>query len=36
MSADELRRQTEEKFGAEPGFQPIDEFYAAQRRRLGE
>jgi len=35
-SADDMRRQTVEQFGSEPGFGPIDEFYAAHRRRLGE
>jgi catechol 2,3-dioxygenase-like lactoylglutathione lyase family enzyme len=32
----ELRRQTVEQFRNEPGFVPIDEFYAAHRRRLGD
>lgn len=32
----DLRRQTEEQFRNEPGFAPIEEFYAAHRRRLGE
>jgi catechol 2,3-dioxygenase len=36
MSEDELRRQTKEQFGAEPGFESIDAFYAAHRRRLGD
>ena len=36
MSEEELRRQTEQQFRAEPGFRPMDEFYAEQRRRLGE
>jgi catechol 2,3-dioxygenase len=36
LSEEELRRQTEEQFGNEPGFRPIEEFYADHRRRLGE
>jgi catechol 2,3-dioxygenase len=36
MSEEELRRRTEEQFGSEPGFGPIEEFYARHRRRLGE
>ncbi len=36
MSEDELRRQTEEQFGGEPGFRPMAEFYAEHRRRHGE
>ena len=36
MSEDELRRATEEQFGGEPEFKPIEEFYAEHRRRLGE
>jgi catechol 2,3-dioxygenase len=36
VSEDELRRQTEEEFGDEPGFMPAEEFYAAHRRRHGE
>jgi catechol 2,3-dioxygenase len=36
MSEEELRRRTEEQFGGTRGFQPIDEFYAAHRRRFGE
>ncbi len=36
LSEDELRRQTEEQFGGEPGFQPMEDYYAARRRRLGD
>jgi catechol 2,3-dioxygenase len=36
MSEEELRRQTEELFGNEPGFRPMEEFYAEHRSRLGE
>jgi catechol 2,3-dioxygenase len=36
MSEDDLRRQTAEQFGREPGFRPIGEFYAEHRRRHGE
>jgi len=36
MSEAELRRRTEEQFKDEPDFRPMDEFYAAHRRRLGE
>jgi catechol 2,3-dioxygenase len=36
MSEAELRRQTEEQFKGEPGFRPIEQFYAEHRRRLGE
>ena len=36
MTEDELRHQTEEQFSGEPDFVPIEEFYAAHRRRLGE
>jgi catechol 2,3-dioxygenase len=36
MSEDELRRQTEEQFRDQPDFRPMSEFYAEQRRRLGE
>jgi catechol 2,3-dioxygenase len=36
MSEEALRRQTAELFGSEPGFRPIEEFYAEHRRRLGE
>ena len=36
MSEEELRRQTEEQFKDQPGFAPIEEFYAENRRRLGE
>lgn len=32
----ELRRVTEERFGGEPGFMPMEAFVAARRRRLGE
>lgn len=35
-SEDELRRQTEERFGAEPDFKSMDEFLAEHRRRHGE
>jgi catechol 2,3-dioxygenase len=36
LTEEELRRQTEEQFRDEPGFQPIDKFYAQHRRRLSE
>jgi catechol 2,3-dioxygenase len=36
MSEDELRRATEERFGAEAEFGPAEEFYAAHRRRHGD
>jgi catechol 2,3-dioxygenase len=36
MSEEELRRQTEQQFGSEPGFRPMHEFYAEHRRRHGE
>jgi catechol 2,3-dioxygenase len=32
MSEEALRRQTEEQFGGEPGFEPIEAFYARRRR----
>jgi catechol 2,3-dioxygenase len=36
MSEDELRRATQERFGGEPEFGPMEEFLAAHRRRHGE
>jgi len=33
MSDDEIRRATEERFGSEPGFMPMEEFSAAHHRR---
>lgn len=36
MSEEELRRATEEQFGGEPEFKPIDEYYAERRRRFGD
>lgn len=36
MSEAELRRATEDQFGGEPEFGPMDEFYAQHRRRHGE
>jgi catechol 2,3-dioxygenase len=36
MSEEDLRRATEERFGAEPEFRPMPEFLAAHRRRHGE
>ncbi len=36
MTEEELRANTEEQFGKEAGFMPVDEFYTAHRRRLGE
>jgi catechol 2,3-dioxygenase-like lactoylglutathione lyase family enzyme len=36
MNEEELRRHTEEQFGEEPEFGPIEEFYAEHRRRHGE
>jgi catechol 2,3-dioxygenase len=35
-SEEALRRQTEDRFGSEPGFMPVGEFYAQHRRRHGE
>lgn len=35
-SEDEMRRRTEEQFASQPNFQPMEEFHAAHRRRLGE
>lgn len=34
MSEDQMRQQTEEHFGNEPGFEPMQDFYAAHRKRL--
>ena len=36
MSEEELRRQTEQQFGDEPGFEPMEKFYEQQRRRHQE
>jgi catechol-2,3-dioxygenase len=36
MSEEELRRQTEEQFRAEPGFGPMAEFYERHRRLHGD
>jgi catechol-2,3-dioxygenase len=36
MSEPELRRATEERFGGEPGFMPMEDWLAAHRGRLGE
>jgi catechol-2,3-dioxygenase len=36
LTEEQLRRQTEAQFRDEPGFKPIDEFYAEHRRRLEE
>jgi len=36
MSEADLRKQTEEQVGDQPGFGPIEAFYAERRRRLGE
>lgn len=36
MSADELRRATEQRFADDPDFKPMEEYVAAQRRRHGE
>jgi catechol 2,3-dioxygenase len=36
LSEDQMRQQTEEHFAKEPGFQTMQEFYAAHRKRLGE
>jgi catechol 2,3-dioxygenase-like lactoylglutathione lyase family enzyme len=36
LGADELRRVTEEQFGGEPEFKPMEEFYVEHRRRHGE
>lgn len=36
MTEEEMRRQTEEQFGDQPGFEPIEKFYAEHRRRLGD
>jgi len=36
LSEDALRHQTQEQFGGEPGFQPMEDYYAAHRRKLGE
>ena len=36
MSEEELLQATEEQFGGEPEFKPIDEFYAEHRRRFGD
>ncbi len=36
LSEDELRRRTEEEFGNEPQFKPMDEFYAEHRRKHDE
>ena len=35
-SEDELRRRTEQEFGSERGFMPMEEFYTAHRSRFGE
>lgn len=35
MGEAELRRQTEEQFAGEPGFEPIEDFYAARGERFG-
>jgi catechol 2,3-dioxygenase len=32
----DLRRATEEQFGGEPGFKPMEEFLAEHRRRVGD
>jgi hypothetical protein len=36
MSEDQMRQQTEEQFGKLPGFQPMQEYYAAHRKRLDQ
>jgi catechol-2,3-dioxygenase len=36
MNEDDLRRRTEEEFKDEPGFKPVEQFYAEHRRKLGE
>lgn len=36
MSEADLRRQTEAQFKDQPGFQPMEDFYAEHRRKLGE
>jgi catechol 2,3-dioxygenase len=36
MSEEEMRRQTERQFAGQPGFVPVEEFYAAHRRRHRE
>ena len=36
MTEAELRAQTEEQFGKEPGFVPAEQFYAEHRKRHGE
>lgn len=36
MTEAELRQATEQRFGGEPGFEPIDDFYIEHRRRLGD
>lgn len=36
LTEDELRRQTEQQFGGEPGFRPIADFYADHLRKFGE
>ncbi len=33
MTEEELRRQTEDHFGGEPNFKPMEEFYDEQRKR---
>lgn len=33
---EKLKHDTEEAFGDQPGFKPIEDFYAEQRRQLGE
>jgi catechol 2,3-dioxygenase-like lactoylglutathione lyase family enzyme len=36
VSEEDLRRQTQAQFQNEPGFRPIEDFYAEHRRRHGE